>query len=416
MKSLKLFILECLPEFIAKKIQNGFERNPKGNFTASVVRLVFFILSVQYFIVRPYMVPTESMKNTIKSNDFLLVNRFIYGLRTPNNISIPFTAGYFVREIPTFQFSPRLREIKSNDIVVFRADHEEPPVEYVKRCVAAPGDNIKMIKGTIFVNDQEFVNSKNALVYNRFSPESITNDSNYLVEYRINTLMASFYGQGYLEGGLAEVSDFPTHASAEEILDDFIQISKQFTMTIENDIQKGDCKKNILELIRKIKNDERYAQKKSNLTYQNTLLDIGKSYFSRRQFAQISDITNFESIHVPKAGEQLILSETHPDIISNVVYYDGHQVEIKDGAYFIDGVQQNTYTVEQDYYFFIGDNRDNSLDSRNWGLVPDKFITGSPILIYFNLNENFWNSEKIMKSIFNIFSNIGYERIGQIIQ
>ena len=46
-----------------------------------------------------------------------------------------------------------------------------------------------------------------------------------------------------------------------------------------------------------------------------------------------------------------------------------------------------SYEVLSDYYLFIGDNRDNSLDSRFWGFVPDYQILGTPLLSLLNISK-----------------------------
>ena len=48
------------------------------------------------------------------------------------------------------------------------------------------------------------------------------------------------------------------------------------------------------------------------------------------------------------------------------------------------------YEVKQDYYWAMGDNRDDSLDSRYWGLIPEKFILGEALCAYFSLDLRTW--------------------------
>jgi len=57
---------------------------------------------------------------------------------------------------------------------------------------------------------------------------------------------------------------------------------------------------------------------------------------------------------------------------------------LRGGKIFIDGNEKASYEVQQDYVFGMGDNRDNSLDSRFWGFIPMKSIVGTPLIVYWS--------------------------------
>jgi len=85
-------------------------------------------------------------------------------------------------------------------------------------------------------------------------------------------------------------------------------------------------------------------------------------------------------------------------------------VDVSGGKIFINGKETTEYIVTDDYYFMIGDNRDNSLDSRFWGFVPRRNVVGSPMFVYFS-----WNSDIPFSDFFNLVSSIRFDRIGKII-
>ncbi len=83
----------------------------------------------------------------------------------------------------------------------------------------------------------------------------------------------------------------------------------------------------------------------------------------------------------------------------------------KTGLVSIDGVPATQYIVERDYLFAMGDNRDNSLDSRFWGFVPEENIVGKAMFVYWS-----WDTSVSVSSIAEKFSAIRWSRIGTLIR
>jgi signal peptidase I len=68
--------------------------------------------------------------------------------------------------------------------------------------------------------------------------------------------------------------------------------------------------------------------------------------------------------------------------------YEGHEkVEVNEGALFIDGKKVDRYTFKQNYYFMMGDNRHDSLDSRYWGFVPEDHVVGKAWVLWLSLDK-----------------------------
>ena len=108
--------------------------------TKAIIIIIIVALSVKVTILEAYIVPTGSMENTIMTGDFLIGSRFVYCMRTPEWIGIPYTDIGF--DIPSIKF-PSFREPKKGDIIIFKFPRDVRQ-KYVKRCVAEPGDILEI--------------------------------------------------------------------------------------------------------------------------------------------------------------------------------------------------------------------------------------------------------------------------------
>lgn len=91
-------------------------------------------------------------------------------------------------------------------------------------------------------------------------------------------------------------------------------------------------------------------------------------------------------IVIPKKGMTIELSPANYRMWETFIKRDGHvPVLLNDGTVLIDGSATQQYVVEKDYVFGMGDNRDNSLDSRFWGFIPRENIVGTPMFVYFSV-------------------------------
>ena len=326
----------------------------------------------------------------------------------------------------------------ANDILVFRADFQEPPVEYVKRLVGAPGDSVRITNGVLYNNGSPLKTAKNARLplvktddpirlMNPTSSDSIDPSIDH-----INGLHKMFLGTGFSAiQGLIHLESFPFNKSTDEIIKDMVNISLEFTLTFKMDLLMepklfAELKRQILYIKRAFQTGSVQAERlrlqqfgvssdNSGDTYEEAIFKGIKDYVSYRGYAGIRNPDNFNTVYIPKEGDKLDLNTAHPDLISNVVFADEHTLDYNDSTYFIDGKAATEYTVEQDYYFFVGDNRHESLDSRNWGLIPHKYIIGTPILKYFSVNEVYWQSHTFLEVLLNLDESINWDQIGKLV-
>ena len=121
---------------------------------------------------------------------------------------------------------------------------------------------------------------------------------------------------------------------------------------------------------------------------------------------------NYGPIVIPFKGMQLPLTAGNLGMWDTFIQRDGHKATLDaQGNVLIDGKQNSTYTVEKNYLFGMGDNRDNSLDSRFWGFIPEENIVGTPMIVYWS-----WDTDI---SIFNIFEkllSVRLNRLGTLIR
>ncbi|HEY3294217.1 MAG TPA: signal peptidase I [bacterium] len=136
--------------------------------TEFIVTLVLMVFFIRVTTVEAFRIPTGSMEDTLLIGDFLLVNKFVYGIHTPDWIGIPFTKIGF--HIPATRL-PGPRKVTPGDIIVFKyppspmwnrmtseqKEHTER-VNYIKRCIAGPGQTVEIREAQVYVDGKPFVN------------------------------------------------------------------------------------------------------------------------------------------------------------------------------------------------------------------------------------------------------------------
>jgi len=121
---------------------------------------------------------------------------------------------------------------------------------------------------------------------------------------------------------------------------------------------------------------------------------------------------NYGPVVVPKKGEVIQLTKDNVeewrtiidrDFGENVVTVEGNQIMIK-------GKSVTSYTLKQDYFFMMGDNRDDSADSRYWGFVPRDKIIGQALMIYWS-----WDPSIPFSDFFNLLGSVRIGRIAKLV-
>ena len=322
--------------------------------------LIIIAFTVKTSIAEIYVVPTGSMERTILVGDMLFGNKFIYGMKTPNWLGIPYTRMGF--DIPWWRF-PKFKEVESGDVVIFEFPRD-PFQKYVKRCIGTPSDNIKIDSGRVYVNSElmtfpvegqflkGYIKDKDKISFNLYPEFKKQNEDN------IDQFQVPYRGM--------EI-DFKNINSWEPIITllvlDMAKVSiGKYSFTYIDPLEIGKTRGFLkYMLLKAIMNPIKVREKQNN--------DIRTFVISKyKEYAENNILNPWKG---PLEDFNLILdgiySQDDDWMLENIL---------------IDGVPLNkveTYTLKHDYYFMVGDNRDNSYDSRFWGFVPDYHVLGTPI-------------------------------------
>lgn len=120
------------------------KKNIVREYVEAILVALVAAMILRIFVIQAFRIPTGSMKDTLLVGDFLLVNKFIYGVRTPDRIPL------LNLKIPYFRL-PAIKEPKPGDIIVFKYP-KDPKLDYIKRCIAVAGQTVEIREGTVYVD------------------------------------------------------------------------------------------------------------------------------------------------------------------------------------------------------------------------------------------------------------------------
>jgi len=396
-------------EYIGQGATFEKERKPvQREWADAIIFAVVAATIIRWSTFEAFMIPTSSLEGTLLAGDYLFVSKMHYGPRTPKTLlQMPLTHRYFwgtadasgqggvpsyseAIQLKTYRL-PGLTKVKRDDIVVFNNPQErEYPVDlrtnYVKRCVALPGDQFEIKDAQIHIDGKAVENPKE-LQYLYFislkGNTSIKQEKYSGIE--VNNLLLDGIHLATAQTFLAD--------NHRTIISEYSKRQLNFEKVFfDNGITEvsigGFFKAGIVMHTSPAKAEKIRSLNIPIIDEIKSLKEIGISggdIFGLKSWER----NNFGPLQIPYKGMEITINQENLKIYGDLITYDDgndpNDVSISnDFKLRIKGEEITTYTVNQDYYFMMGDNRDNSEDSRYWGFVPEDHIVGTPMLVWFS--------------------------------
>jgi len=414
-------------------------RTALGEWVSSIAFAIIAATLVHTYVMQPYTIPTSSLEKTLLVGDYLFVSKFHYGARVPTTAiatpmlhdSIPTaiiseknTKSYLNKPLLPYLRIPGFQKIKRNDIVVFNwpvdtlvhwmdpskgTDFKplDKKTNYVKRCVGIAGDTLEVRDGYVYINGKQNILPDRAKLqfYNRvYSEKGLSTQK--LLRYTDKEFERKFIINFTSQNQFEKVMRYATN-NPEKIKDN------QFIITTSDEgipqwIING-YRLDIKEISTKIRKanitDEIAAKLRKDSEVDSVVKVINpKGNKGNNMFPQATNLSwnadNYGPIYIPKKGTTVPLNMNSIPFYERIIGdYENNQLEVIGEHIFVNGKKSTSYTFKQDYYWMMGDNRQNSLDARSWGYVPFDHVVGKPVLIWFSINEGKIRWERLFTTV-----------------
>ena len=387
--------------YISKKVHWAFWKKKgvkKQTFIIEWVDAIIFAVVaatfIRMFFFEAYTIPTSSMEKSLMVGDYLFVSKVSYGPKIPNTpLSFPFahntmpstkeTKSYLEWVQWPYKRLAGFGDVERGDAIVFHFPdgdtvltnymghsyygfvraygHDQVwnnkrqfgniltrPVDkrenYIKRCIALPGDKLEIIDGMVNINGEqtEFL-------------------SNMQFNYEVRTKGKRINSRIFDEMGIP-FDDYNSSFSGD-----------RYILPLNN--EQREKLKNlpfVVSVTRKLEHRGEGTPR---------VFPFSLSYTWNED--------NFGPIDIPKKGQTINLTAHNLPIYNRVIdVFEENDLKVKNGKIFINNKETTSYTFKMDYYWAMGDNRHNSADSRYWGFVPEDHLVGKAVFVWMSLDKD----------------------------
>jgi len=358
------------------------EKKPKSTLRSWGDAILFAVIAatlLRTFLIEAYTIPTPSMEKSLMVGDYLFVSKTAYGPRVPMtplafplvHHTLPLVGGQSYTEwlkLPYYRMSGWADAneqspigVERNDCVVFNwpAEREGRPIDkkenYVKRCVALPGDEIKIENGVLFINGKQ-----ETII------EGMKQQRRYFVKTKNGLNLQKLY---------EDYDIYPTDLQTMRGVKNIYAIN-----TTESAIEDLKSKPYV---------DSVWITGSQGNIFGSKVMNPD-GFLAHNPYEW--DEENYGPITMPKAGTTITLTSENIAIYKQIIKrYEGE--EMGDNETFqkikneLSENGSSTYTFKMNYYWLMGDNRQNSADSRFWGFVPENHIVGKALFIWMSYDK-----------------------------
>ncbi|WP_452223168.1 signal peptidase I [Lacinutrix chionoecetis] len=408
-------------------------RSSAGDWISSVLFAVVAATIVHTYFIQPFVIPSSSLEKTLLVGDFLFVSKFHYGARVPmTTVALPmvhdsipktkmksylFNDNYEERntswknklQLPYMRL-PGFEKITRNEIVVFNQPADtlldmndfKPDRNYykpidkktnlVKRCVGVAGDTLELKEGYVYINGKKNVLPDRARLQFFYTVKTNGDIRQLFNKYEITE--SSGYETYYIENKYLEDPKLQDFISSSQDIDLKIinkdsvktevsgRVTPRFFQRLNMSVAKTNYIGNMTEELA-----AQVAKDPSVISIEK----VNSETTDTRLFPQDSEYSftadNFGPIYIPKKGETIDLTIKNFPLYKRVIgEYEKNTITSRGNQVLINGEVATNYTFKQDYYWMMGDNRQNSIDSRYWGFVPFDHVVGKPVLVWMSFD------------------------------